>query len=119
MQITAEIIPISKYPIQGTIIADVIHISSRSMEVKIPKHLVNGFLFLGDSVPLIIRSHVVHPVEIEAEVTVNYIYSMSEDLFMVKLNFLEEIKIDQELEGILLKIQSDENLIDVIGQRKS
>lgn len=54
--ITIEMIPVSKYPVQGTIIADLINITPVEMQISIP-YLLDEFILVGDTVPVIIRAH--------------------------------------------------------------
>jgi hypothetical protein len=64
--ITIEMIPVSKYPIQGTIIADLINITPSEMQISIPS-LLDEFILVGDTVPVIVRAHDVHIEESECE----------------------------------------------------
>lgn len=67
--VTVEIIPVSRFPVQGTIIADLAHVTPVEIQLTIPS-LLNDFIMVGDTLPIVIRSHSIVADESECEILV-------------------------------------------------
>lgn len=69
---TIEIIPVQRFPRQGTIIADVMSITDTSISVSIFSTF-DAFIVEGDELPIVIRNHLIHDLESECEIKVEKI----------------------------------------------
>lgn len=75
---TVEIIPINKFPLQGSILGDIISISDDDISISIPS-LLKGFFATKDHVLIFIRSHVGKNFESDCDVNVYSIFHNTDD----------------------------------------
>lgn len=66
---TIEIIPVIRFPRQGTIIADVIDMSEKEITVSIFSAF-DQFIIEEDELPVVIRNHLIPELESECEIRV-------------------------------------------------
>lgn len=75
---TVEIIPINRFPLQGSILGDIVSISDDDISISIP-NLLMGFFSVRDHILIFIRSHVGKNFESDCDVNIMSITRNSED----------------------------------------
>ena len=93
--ITAEIIPISKFPLQGTVIGEIFFINKKSIGIKIST-LLSSFIKEGDEVPLVIRAHIADIGESDCEIRINHIEDERDYVFL-NSTFINESEPGEEI----------------------
>ncbi len=119
LAVTRELIPITRYPRQGTIIGDVLDISNKRIEVGVHTYLTKTFFDIGDAVPIIIRSHIHEEIEIELEANVLDISEVKKNESNILLEINSENKEIRVVENILEKMNDDNEIVEVFESRIS
>lgn len=116
LNVTIELIPITRYPRQGTIIGDVIYITKKKIEVGLHSDLTKTFFEIGDAVPIIIRSHIYDDIEVELEAVILDVGEINDGESSLLLEISGANEEIENIEKILLLVNNDREIIKVFKE---
>lgn len=107
---SVEIIPINRFPLQGSILGDIMSISDTDISISIP-NLLKSFFSNRDHILIFIRSHAGKNFESDCDVSIQSIFHNNEDgKTIIKATFIngthpmpeiiEEVKISSNEDKI-------------------
>jgi len=113
---TVEVIPVKKFPIQGSIIGDLKDISDEKIEFLIFSNF-STFIDVGDTLPLIVRGHYKSGFERELEATViemNILHGITS----VACDLMSGVKIEDEILEEMQDAKLDTSILKRMGTRR-